>query len=272
MNPMLCGLWALVLLVLHFGFANCDEIEVDAEVVVPEIVNRVKIDVEHSVGGHDFSFRNSFYYQVDSEGKKSIADVEKFAVKDDLYESFKDLLATNGYYKIRMRVSGSKSKQFAQAALPACNLQKSGFKEDVALYIKDDLNIVSISYKSPLVGLPRACDPRALKNPQLFLTRIKLGDEVKSMDIPLAATAAGKPHYLSHMTNLDQPQTKIDPKTGKSVPVPPKEPPQSFIQRYWYIGVCILLYMMLGKDDPPPKKKKAEAASAAAPATAPADQ
>lgn len=268
MNFNLNVLCALAFVLISLCRVNSEEIEVDAEVLVPEIVKKVKIDVEHSVGGRDFTFRNSFYYQVDSEGKKSIADVEKFAVKEDLHESFKDLLATNGYYKIRMRVSGSKNKQFAQAALPACNLQRSGFKEDVGVYITDDLNIASISYKSPLVGLPRACDPRTLKNPQLFLTRVKLGEEAKTMDIPLAATAAGKPHYLSHVTNLDQPtKTTIDPKTGKSVPVPPKEPPQSFIQRYWYIGVCILLYMMLGKDDPPAKKKKA-----ATPTAATADQ
>lgn len=41
-----------------------------------------------------------------------------------------------------------------------CELQKSTFKEDVALHMDRSGHLVGLHLTSPVIALPRACDPR----------------------------------------------------------------------------------------------------------------
>ena len=48
----------------------------------------------------------------------------------------KSLLSTNGLYRIRMRSQANNATSpYVMAAIPSCDLQKSGFKEDIVLHL-----------------------------------------------------------------------------------------------------------------------------------------
>jgi hypothetical protein len=40
-----------------------------------------------------------------------------------------------------------------------CKLQSSGFKEEISVHLDDNNNVLGVSYSSPIVALPRPCDP-----------------------------------------------------------------------------------------------------------------
>lgn len=45
-----------------------------------------------------------------------------------------------------------------------CDLQKSGFREDILIHMSNGGDIIGISYTSPVIALPRPCDPKAVRH------------------------------------------------------------------------------------------------------------
>lgn len=230
---------------------------------LPEVVASRTVELEHSMGGDMFKRRGKFTIQMDEEGNVAIVNADKFGITEDIFEDFQTLLAGEGFYKLRMRSSGEKNAPYVQTSIPACSLQRSGFKEDLALFVSADqsLTIRGTSYNSPVIGMARNCDAKALKSPSTFLSRIKIGENQKVQDIPLQATSS-KPYYLSHVKVATETYTDKDGKTR--VRTPAQEAQElPWYRRYWYLIVAAALYMMLQPGDPAPgagaaaaKKKK----------------
>jgi hypothetical protein len=136
------------------------------ESVVADITNELQneefiVNIEQSFDGKSFIARNSFKIQPYLSFKVSLVDIEKNGISSDHVDSFKSLLRNNDYYQIRMSSQlGMNESTYVTASIPACELQKSNFKEEISVYL-DGTNsfIVGLSYSSPVVAMSRSCNP-----------------------------------------------------------------------------------------------------------------
>ena len=253
MNSQVCQvLLVLVLLAVSMRHGGALSEEPNAGVQQNIVASR-RVELEHSMGGDVFKPRGKFTIQLDEEGNVAIVSADKFGITEDIFADFQSLLASGGLYKLRMRSSEKKGAPYVQTSIPACSLQRSGFKEDLALFISADqsLSIRGTSYNSPVIGIARNCDPKALKAPSMFLSRIKVGENQKVQDIPLQATSS-KPYYLSHVNVATETYTDKD---GNTRVKPPPQQDFPWYRKYWYLLLAAAIYMMLSPADAPPAAK-----------------
>ncbi len=242
---------AFVLFLLYFVAVFASESGEDGSSTI--VASRV-VELEHSIKNGVFKPRGKFTIQMNADGQQAVVNMDKFSLTEDMADDFKELLRTGGYYKLRMRSSGDKNAPFVQTSMPACGLQKSGFKEDLSLFVSADesLTIRGTSYNSPVIGLARTCDASTLKTPAMFLSRIKMGENQKTLEVPLQATG-NKPYYLGHV-NIET--TFVD-SDGTTKVKASEQPPLPWYRKYWYILVAgYMLLRMTSSDAPDDKKKK----------------
>jgi hypothetical protein len=212
----------------------------------PVVVSSETIQMEHSFGDGEFNSRGKFLINVAPDGKRSVTDVDKAGIYEGEAQGFKKLITSKGLYQVRMKGSRSGS-EYLYISMPVCALQASGFKEDILLHLTAQGQLVGAAYQSPIIGLPRACDAALVKVPTMFLTRIKIGEPQESMMIPLQVTAP-RPPTLGNVNIV-----AADPVTGKAIPGSdePAPAPQSFLRKYWYVALAMLIYTMLGPAEAP---------------------
>lgn len=138
--------------------------------------------IEHSFDLVNFLPRTSFKLHVplDSVVTASAELQSDNSVSMETLPVLKTLLANKGLYRIRIRKSTDKSGLYVSTAIPAveplvtrfqsfdlsfsmqCELQKSGFREDLLLHLDSAGEVMGLSYSSPVIALPRPCDPSAV--------------------------------------------------------------------------------------------------------------
>lgn len=241
-------LFRFCVLVLIVGLALSVRSDPEDHDVVPVIVKSDVVELDHLINGK-YTARSTFKLNLQSDNKYSVSEVSKVVLQDDIVGAFKNLLSGEDLYNVRFRKQESKQADYIYMSIPACALQRSGFKEDILLYVGDDGNIMGGNYQSPVIGLPRACDAAKLVEPTTFLTRIKVGDAQESMIIPVQATGP-KPASLQHVK-----VSVVDAKTGKVVEEDAQQPQQSFLRRYWYLVLAMIFYVMLSPAEAPQKAK-----------------
>ena len=99
------------------------------------------------------------------------------------------MLSNNSLYRIRILSNPKNSSSpYVQAAIPACELQKSHFKEEIILHLDGSDNIIGLVYSSPTpVTISRACNASNVPATIKFLTKSKVADRVTSQSVPLQA-------------------------------------------------------------------------------------
>lgn len=216
------------------------------------------LEFEHSMDGETFTPRSKFTVNVtpNAETKYTVMEAERNGIYEGASEGFKALLRSNAFYRIRVRsIADDESSAYVSAALPACALQKSGFKEDLTVFVGPNRNIVGLSYSSPVIALSRSCDPNKLAVPTLLMTRLKVTEGETSMALPITAEGP-KPHTLYHVdlgAYKDDNLKTVD-KTQQA------QGSQSFLRRYWWI-VIILIYFFMRDDGPAEPATKGDAAA-----------
>ena len=216
------------------------------------------LEFEHSMDGETFTPRSKFTVNVtpNAEIKYTVMEAERNGIYEGASEGFKALLRSNAFYRIRVRsIADDESSAYVSAALPACALQKSGFKEDLTVFVGPNRNIVGLSYSSPVIALSRSCDPNKLAVPTLLMTRLKVTEGETSMALPITAEGP-KPHTLYHVdlgAYKDDNLKTVD-KTQQA------QGSQSFLRRYWWI-VIILIYFFMRDDGPAEPATKGDAAA-----------
>ena len=233
-------------------FAKALSVALDNLDVESPIVSSVEsIIVEHNLGANGFIARGKFSLNLLTDGKYSISDVDKVLIKNESTSQFKKLLSSDSLYQIRFKKA--KDKEYIYISIPACALQISGFKEDIVLFVGEYGNLVAANYQSPVIGLPRTCDAKALSDSTNFLTRIKIGDFAETQIIPIQATGP-KPGNLAHVN------VAVTDAEGRTISDPTAKPEQqSFLRRYWYIILAALAWTMLSPADDRGAKKPAAA-------------
>ena len=183
------------------------------------------IELQHFISGK-YSVRSRYVVKRTVDGDASVAALDNgnnaITTTDDL-ESFKKLLADNALYRIRVvtkNIDGTISKT-ATASVPACELQKCGFKEDLVLHLDNNDHIMGLSYSSPEMTISRSCDPSKITTPVTLSTRVKLAESDIAQIIPIQVFGP-KPITMQNI-NFD---AATDPTAAKA------EAHQPFLVKY----------------------------------------
>lgn len=143
---------------------------------------------------------------------------------------------------------------------------KSGFKEEMFVHVDASFNVIGLSYSSPVIALPRPCEPNKvaltllhvlillivcygaltialrepanfypiyilqLKDPTLFHTRLRITEALPAQVVPLQATGQ-RPNY---MNNVKEIVDGVEQPAGG-------QPQQSFLQKYVRFILFILI-------------------------------
>ncbi len=240
------------LCLLLSAFARCED-DVNGKAN-----NDLIFSIEHNIG-NVFYPRSQAHVSIKSDGKQSLSFPDKNGIYNESAEHFKSLLSSSSLYTISIRSSASDSTvPSVVTSIPAvriikivhplylymflqCELQKSGFKEDLAIFLDEHRNIIGVSYSSPAMALQRPCDPTkvSLSVVYVFLrrpyencclqvkdqinlqTRLKIADSMSAQAIPLQAIGP-RPGNLK----------EIDLGSAEDGSMKPKAPPQTFLRKY----------------------------------------
>lgn len=199
--------------------------------------------IEHSFdSGVTFKKRNTF--QQLSTGEASFLPTEMLSgVQQEDIESFQKLLKTNALYTIRMNAQAKNcSSDAVYAVIPACELQKSNFKEDIALHMDRGGHIIGLHYTSPVIALPRACNPKKIPSDKdlKFQTNLRILEPTTAGVIPVQAQGP-RPPTLAHV------KLNIEDVSEAGKP----EADQSFMRKYWYIVLPMVLFTVFGGGESP---------------------
>lgn len=199
--------------------------------------------IEHSLdGGATFRKRSSFQHNsatgevslVTSEG----AEMAGMSIIQEEVDAFKGLLSKNAMYTIRIHAQANNcSSAPVYAAIPACELQKSNFKEDLALHLDRDGSLVGLHLTSPVVALNRPCDPRKISADKgfSFQTKLRVVEPTTAGVIPVQATGPRPPALANVKIDVE------DVSEGAKA-----EANQSFLRKYWYIVLPMVLFTLFG--------------------------
>mmetsp|Transcript_5696 Transcript_5696/g.5894 ORF Transcript_5696/g.5894 Transcript_5696/m.5894 type:complete len:273 (+) Transcript_5696:226-1044(+) len=224
---------------------------VDEVAVKSMPVKLKKIRVDHEMDSQ-FSSRTVFTLHQKRTNSKiepgmdtlSNSESELFnGISESHVESFKTLLSSNGLYRIRfLSKSTNESSPLIYAAIPACELQKSGFKDEITLYLDKYDDIISMDYSAPVTALPRPCDPSKITGSIQFQTKVKVADRLFAQSIPLNAMGPVP-------EDMKKSNVKIESlATGEQ----DQQKNKSFLFKYWYIILPITLIAMFGSPEPKP--------------------
>ena len=127
------------------------------------------IQLEHSFDMNTFSPRAPIQLTTTSGASETDVFAVHAKIEGDnlipieLIPNLKDLLAKKGMYRIRLKSSiHNDVNTYISTAIPICALQKSGFREEIILHRDLHGNFIGMSYSSPVIALPRPCDPHAV--------------------------------------------------------------------------------------------------------------
>lgn len=234
-----------------------------SELPTQNVIKYKRIELEHSFGNNEFIARTELFLHQKSKSKiessiESPSDGVNGVAEADLVK-FKGLLQSNGLYRIRVHSNpGNNSSPFVMAALPACELQRSGFKEEIIIHFDEFENIISLEYSSPVIALPRPCDAKKITAEIKFQTKVKVAETQIAQAVPLHPPGQ-RPPYLGDV--------KLDTEDEKAKPQQ-----KSFFAQYWHFIVPVALVMFMSPDEKKTggaaakDQKQGEAATSAAPA------
>ena len=152
-----------VLVILLLLLASCVHGGDDAAPAAAAGAARESIfELEHYVGGK-FSQRGKYVIKRSAEGEATVVpvDTNKNVIAAEDLPSFKTMLSDNALYRIRVltRSADGVTSKSASASIPACELQKSGFKEHLVLHLDHRDQVIGLGYMSPEMTISRPCDP-----------------------------------------------------------------------------------------------------------------
>lgn len=138
--------------------------------------------IEHRLDGENFVPRTKINLVKKADGKQALVFPEKNGIFGDDTAPLRKLLQENSLYTIRIQShSGNTSSAPILASLPAvspsgrysgratmtislpslfqqCELQKSGFKEDMTVYFDGKQKLIGVAYSTPASTVARECD------------------------------------------------------------------------------------------------------------------
>lgn len=127
------------------------------------------IEIEHLIS-NSFVGRSKFIIKHKGDGihEINVLDSTRNSISVDQLPEFKDLLVNKGLYRIQVvtRMTDGLTSSVS-AAIPVCDLQQSGFKEDIVLHLDNNDNIMGLSYSSPTMAISQQCNANKVGLPYM---------------------------------------------------------------------------------------------------------
>ena len=200
--------------------------------------------LEHSVSpSAPFVGRGSIEVEISKSTKQIIVRGKSRSLLTSSESSaLLKLAESGGFYRLRMPSRAGETSGYVVASIPACALVVGGLREQLFLHIDVGGELVGIEYRTPL-SKSFKCKPSDLRksvNAAKRLGEVKLSTSAvavmprKAHKVPLIVSGeTPPPPGMEHLK-------KKDPKSENP------EENQSFLRRYWYIVLPLVLFMLFG--------------------------
>lgn len=100
-------------------------------------------------------------HKIDGSHDINVVDSPNNGISSNQIPEFKNLLSANGLYRIQVTfIDENGATSSVSTALPVCDLQQSGFKEDIVLHLDNSDNVISVSYSSPIMAIIQPCNAK----------------------------------------------------------------------------------------------------------------
>lgn len=227
--------------------------------------------------GSDFVRRGSLVWNPEKlegdDGKRKDTSFE--IINDDksanlTAKDIKDML-DYGWYSVKIQGGDSVTDQFVFQTVPACNLQRANFKDQFDItFPRSSLDssqdsITSFAY-TPLVSplAPKSCDYESIDDEKVkvFSSKVNVQLDKKAMTMKNVLSQSKPPPGIMFIKQPRQPGVgeRGDQEGGEKYDDPdapnPIPSPFSFLQKYWYIILPMVLLQFIQKpaEEGPPQQ------------------
>ena len=164
----------------------------------------------------------------------------------------------------------------ASASVPGCDLRRAGFREEVALTLAEDGGLVSASYRPLVSPLAPPCEEMGSLEESLrsgeggggapeFKTTVLYSTSTAAMTVPVVLPKVKPPPGLKIYPRKQRPAEEGGQDAAQSNPFEEDKPEsQSFLRKYWYIILPMVLVNIFGAGGEEPVPPSAAGAAAAA--------
>jgi hypothetical protein len=176
----------------------------------------------------------------------------------------------DGLYQVKI-VDDSNPSAYAMTSIPACQLRRANFRDEIALTLGPAGSIISISYDPMVSPLAPSCRQLAENDSwpkkDTFESKISFETSTPAMTLPTVLPHSKPPGGLKFFPRSSN-EAKSDPLNPEG-----QEPPKSFFQRYWYIFAAFFLVQLFqgggGGGEQQGQTSQQQGGGVAAPAAAP---
>ena len=239
-------------------------------------INCIVYDVEHSFdNGKSFSKRGELEVKL-TKKSLSVKGLNEDALGQADIDGLKQLTEGSngmGFYLLRIKLS---ENNYVLTNIRICSLISSKFKEVVKLHVDKSGKIIGLQYSLPTSS--KECPLGFNKNILNNVKKVKiLSKYVASLpSVPDAVpdnfvppnmdpkASGGMMGMMSGINSQSNQENKNNDASGKDGEE--NKPPESFLRKYWYIFLPLMLMSVLGQ--PPPPAEGGEGGNAASAAAA----
>jgi len=214
----------------------------------------------------EFTPRGSIQFATAADGslESSMQHEESCLAGEDISNDMAALIASNGFY--RVKIVDEQSGTSALASVPACEVRRSNFREEIGLSIGNTGSLISVSYKPVVSPLAASCHELPLMQDSAkeleFKSLITYSVASQGMPIPLIMPQQRPPPgygWIKRIVNKSlngAPGTENDGASDAPGFNPEKlgQEPQtsySFLRKYWYIILPVSIMMLAGGEEAP---------------------
>jgi len=181
------------------------------------------LSLYHAVNGGDFVKRGIVTLEATKE-KGIKAEVKN---EIELDSSSIDSMVETGLYQLK--VVDDKTGQSVLASVPACQVRRANFRDEIILTLSNKASVLSVAY-TPLVSpLAAPCGELPAVDKAEFNSVIEYEISTPGMTVPLVLPATKPPPGLKWF------QRKSSDPSRPNVDIGGQPENQSFMRKYWYI-------------------------------------
>jgi len=149
------------------------------------------------------------------------------------YDRFRELVRRKGYYRLRLREP--ESSHYVLASIPACDLHRASLRDLLTVHFDGRDHVLALSYTAIIPYFAPDCDKKAFsEDGSSFRTDLQESAATIANPIPQAKQAAPPPPGMEKVKSFQDKAPKAPEK-------------QSFLGKYWYIILPMVLMLFTGQ-------------------------
>ncbi|TDH73830.1 hypothetical protein CCR75_001966 [Bremia lactucae] len=215
--------------------------DVYAVSAIGELKMHLQFDLEHQlVAGAEFTPRGIVTIVTSASNPKSVVSFSALPpLSVDDVEKLNFLLQQDRFYTVRAKADPDDPQSpYVMASVPMCMLAVMRLREDFAFHLSDSGKLVAIEYLTPYVESDVCTDSRTRSLEDMHLSPSGTVFKVQGGPLP--------PKNVVGMR--DRAPQGVKPVKSEENNDEPEEASQSFLRKYWYIILPIIVMSLFGGD------------------------